>query len=201
MNKIAQYLLETKSVHLNTKELFTWTSGIKSPIYCDNRKLISHPKIRDEITDFFVTLIKNNFKDVEVIAGTATAGIPWASWISHKLNLPMIYIRSSEKGHGLKNQIEGELKSNQKTLIIEDLISTGGSSVKAAISAKEAGADVLSVLSIFNYNFIKAKNEFKNNHFQYVSLCTLDELLPTASELNYISKSDQDFIINWKKDF
>lgn len=201
MNKIAQYLLETKAVHLNTKDLFTWTSGIKSPIYCDNRKLISHPKIRDEITDFFVTLIKNNFKNVEVIAGTATAGIPWAAWISHKLNLPMIYIRSLEKSHGLKNQIEGELKSNQKTLIIEDLISTGGSSVKAAMSAKEAGADVLSVLSIFNYNFLKAKNEFKNNHFQYVSLCTLDELLPTASELNYITKSDQDFIINWKKDF
>ena len=133
MNLVAKALLESRAVHIqpNPDKFFTWTSGRRSPIYCDNRQLISYPKFRKNITTEFVNYIKENFPNTELIAGTATAGISWAAWIADELELPMVYIRSKPKGHGLKSAIEGHAQKGQKTLIIEDLISTGKSSFEA----------------------------------------------------------------------
>lgn len=198
-NKVAEILLNIKAVHLSPDRPFTWTSGIKSPIYCDNRKIISHPSFRNQITNYFVSLIKEKYPDVALIAGTATAGIPWASFIASKLELPMIYIRSGSKGHGLKNSLEGSFHQNQKTLIIEDLISTGKSSIAAANEAKMNGLNVQAVLSIFNYGLSLAENEFISHNIKYNSLCGLDDLLKTAVEKNDINTNQLEMIKKWQK--
>jgi orotate phosphoribosyltransferase len=189
---IAHALLQTGSVHLNTKEYFTWTSGIKSPIYCDNRKLISHPQYRDLVVNEFIKIL-NDFQ-FDCLAGTATAGIPWASFIADRLKIPMIYIRSSDKGHGLKNSIEGVLKEKSKVIVIEDLISTGKSSIAAADKVIEAQAQVLGLISIFQYGF-----PLKKTTYPIKSLCTLDDLLQTALELSLINNSQIAEINQWKK--
>lgn len=136
--RIAAYLLEIEAVALRPKQPFTWTSGIKSPIYCDNRLTMSYPEIREYIAESFAAVIREQYPDTEVIAGTATAGIPHAAWVAQKMNLPMAYIRDKAKGHGKENQIEGSIKPGQKVIVIEDLISTGGSSIKAFQAVKEA---------------------------------------------------------------
>lgn len=197
-NEIAKILLEIKAVHLNPDDFFTWTSGIKSPIYCDNRQIISYPEYRNQIVQNFVSYIQDKHSEADLIAGTSTAGIPWAAWIADKLNLPMIYIRSGSKGHGLKNAIEGKITQGQKTLVIEDLISTGKSSIQAANEVKEAGLNLLEIVSIFNYDFSKAKEAFNLAKMEYHSLCTLPEMLHFALQESLLTQSQIDIINEWK---
>lgn len=197
-NQIARILLEIKAVHLSPDNFFTWTSGIKSPIYCDNRQIISYPKFRKEITQEFVNYIKRNYSEVELIAGTSTAGIPWASWIASELDLPMIYIRGDSKGHGLKNSIEGKIEKNQKVIVIEDLISTGKSSIAAGLEVQNAGLQLLEVISIFTYNFKKAELAFQKEKIKFHSLSSLDKMLHFASEESLLSDSQIDIIKEWK---
>lgn len=203
MNNIAKILLESNAVHLRTKEenYFTWTSGKRSPIYCDNRQLISHPASRSEVVDAFCNLIKEKFTEIDNIAGTATAGIPWAAWIADKLNLPMIYIRSKPKGHGLKSAIEGHFEKGEKTLVIEDLISTGKSSIEALTFARNDGLEVLQVLSIFNYGFTESKENFVKAEVGYESLCDLKTLLNYAKKTDLIKSEDVSSIENWTTNF
>jgi orotate phosphoribosyltransferase len=197
--EIAKILLEIKAVHLQPNNFFTWTSGIKSPIYCDNRQIISFPSLRKKVVASFIQLIKEQYHEVEVIAGTATAGIPWAAWIADELGLPMIYIRSNSKGHGLQNSLEGKYSAGQKVLVIEDLISTGKSSIQAAIDAKDNELDVLAVLSIFNYGFYKALKAFQEADIPFSSLCSLSDMLKLSLEENLLSSDQVDIIKEWKK--
>jgi orotate phosphoribosyltransferase len=195
---IAEILLKIKAVHLQPDNFFTWTSGIKSPIYCDNRQIISYPQYRKVVVDEFVDYIKTNFADTEVIAGTATAGIPWAAWIADELKLPLVYIRGASKGHGLKNAIEGRVTEGQRVLIIEDLISTGKSSIAAATEAKTAKLKVSAVLSIFTYGFDKTRSEFEVNNLDFYSLCDLDSLLLYAKEQSLLTNEQIAIISQWK---
>ena len=151
MKQVAKDLLNIKAVKLSPEEPFTWASGIKSPIYCDNRLTISYPEIRTRIAKGIAALIKEQYPDAQVIAGTATAGIPHAAWVAEELNLPMIYVRSKPKDHGRGKQIEGVLAPGAKTVVIDDLLSTGGSVLKAVSAAKNEGADVVGVCAIFSY--------------------------------------------------
>ena len=197
---IAKILLEIKAVHLEPDNFFTWTSGIKSPIYCDNRQIISYPKMRAKVIESFVSVIKAEYPETQLIAGTATAGIPWAAWIAQELELPMIYIRSNSKGHGLKNSLEGKSSKGQKTLIIEDLISTGKSSIQAANDAKDNELEVLSVLSIFNYGFKKAQRAFNDANIPFLSLSNLQSMLELSLEEGLLSQEQIDIIKKWKKE-
>lgn len=203
MNLIAKALLETKAVHIEPKpdNFFTWTSGKRSPIYCDNRKLISHHEYRTMITNAFISEIKSNFSDVELIAGTATAGIPWAAWIAQTLALPMIYIRSKPKGHGLQSAIEGSITKNQKTIIIEDLISTGKSALQAYDHCQRAELNTLGVMSIFTYGFQEGIDKFSKENIQTLSLSNLESLLQYAKESKLLSAEECDLVLLWKNDF
>ncbi len=198
--KIAMSLLEIEAVALRPNELFTWTSGIKSPIYCDNRLTMSYPAIRDLIAEGFATVIRENYPDAEIIAGTSTAGIPHAAWVAQKLNLPMVYIRDKAKGHGKQNQIEGRILPGQKVVVIEDLISTGGSSLKAGLAVREAGAEVLSVLAIFTYEFDIAAEAFAAEQMPLATLSNYSALIDTAVELGKIAAADVDNLQAWRKD-
>ncbi|MBL7663967.1 MAG: orotate phosphoribosyltransferase [Bacteriovoracaceae bacterium] len=197
--EISQILLDIKAVHLNPTNYFTWTSGIKSPIYCDNRKIISHHEYRTQITKAFADHIQTFHKEVEVIAGTATAGIPWASWIAQELKLPLVYVRSGAKAHGLKNQVEGSLSPQQKVILIEDLISTGKSSIEAAQAITGSGAEVLSIISIFSYDFESIPQIFKKAGYNYTSLTNLNSLLTVAEGQSIITKAQVEEIKTWKK--
>ena len=157
---IAEKLLEINAVALKPNDPFTWTSGLRSPIYCDNRLTLSYPAVRREIAEGLQTLILENFPEAEVIAGTATAGIPHAAWVSELLKEPMCYVRSNAKGHGKGNQIEGKVEKGQKVVVVEDLISTGGSVITAVQALREAGCEVLGVVSIFTYGLEKGKEAF-----------------------------------------
>lgn len=173
MNKreeIAQTLLDIGAVNLSPSQPFTWTSGLKSPIYTDNRLIMSFPKARNLIESQFCELIKEHFPQVEVIAGTATAGIPHAAIIADRLNLPMVYVRSDAKGHGKKNTIEGKIKSGQKVLMVEDLISTGGSVIKAADHVTEEGGQVIGALAIFNYLLPQGIEAFAQTDYPLITL-------------------------------
>lgn len=197
---IAKDLLEIKAVFLSPNEPFTWASGIKSPIYCDNRITMSYPKIRREIAKGLAETIKEKYPDAEVIAGTATAGIPHAAWVAELLDLPMVYIRSKAKDHGKGNQIEGRITEGQKMVIIEDLISTGGSVLEAASAAKREGADVLGVTAIFTYELPKGKENFSASGVSLATLTSYTTLIETAVELDYISQADVALLHDWKKD-
>lgn len=197
-NKIAGMLLDIKAVSLvDENNLFTWVSGIKSPIYCDNRLTISYPEVRDAIAQGFADRIQEEFADVDVIAGTATAGIPHAAWVAQKLNKPMVYVRGSAKAHGKGNQIEGVLPEGSKVILIEDLISTGGSSLQAVEALKEAGAEVMSVLAIFSYNFDKAEKRFTDAAVPYQTLTDYQTLLPIAVERGYVAAEKKDLLLKW----
>ncbi len=197
--KIAGNLLEIGAVNLRPNEPFTWTSGIISPIYCDNRLTMSFPAIREAIAEGFATLIRENYPDTEVIAGTATAGIPHAAWVAQKLNLPMAYIRDKAKGHGKQNQIEGIIKEGQRVVVIEDLISTGGSSLKAALAVIEAGGDVQSVLAIFTYQFAQAEEAFREEGIELQTLSNYSALVEEARRLGTISESDVSLLQSWRE--
>ncbi|UCZ51794.1 orotate phosphoribosyltransferase [Bacillus shivajii] len=201
MNKnIADLLLKIKAVSLSPNEPYTWSSGIKSPIYCDNRLVMSYPEERGAIIDAFVNLIKEKFPETEVIAGTATAGIPHAAWISDRLNLPMVYIRSKAKGHGKENLIEGTFKEGQRILVIEDLISTGGSSLQAADAVKASGGIVTGVCSIFTYELPKASDAFQQKQVPYYSLTTFSKLLNVALSNHSISEQEYLLLEKWRQD-
>ncbi|WP_059170079.1 orotate phosphoribosyltransferase [Bacillus sp. FJAT-27445] len=194
---IAEHLLDINAVTLRPQEPFTWTSGIKSPIYCDNRLTLSYPQVRKEIAKGLVSLIHNHFPETEVIAGTATAGIPHAAWVSDEMELPMCYVRSSAKGHGKGNQIEGKVNEGQKVVIIEDLISTGGSVITAAQALKEAGAEVLGVVAIFTYGLEKGKKKLEEAGLQTYTITDFPELAKNAAEKGYIKEEELGMLMDW----
>lgn len=187
-NDIARDLLKIKAVYLKPEEPFTWASGIKSPIYTDNRVTLAYPETRTLIENGFVEKIRAEFPDVEVIAGTATAGIPHGAIIADKMNLPFAYIRSKPKDHGAGNQIEGRVAPGQKMVVIEDLISTGGSVLDAIAAAKREGADVIGAAAIFTYELPKADKNFADAGVKLVTLSNYTELIHLAEEEGYINE-------------
>ena len=198
--KLAKELLAIQAVALRPNDYFTWTSGIKSPIYCDNRITMSYPSIRREIAAGMVEVIKEKYPAVEVVAGTATAGIPHAAWVSELLDLPMIYVRDSAKKHGKTNQIEGRVLEGQKVVIIEDLISTGLSSLKVAKALREAGAEVLGVVAIFSYELKKAQAAFEEAGVEYITLTNYPVLVEEAVAIDYIHQDDVEKLLKWRNE-
>ena len=195
---IAQSLLDIGAVSLSPNDLFTWSSGIKSPIYCDNRVTLGYPKVRTEIRDGLSALIKEKFPTVEIVSGTATAGIPHAAYVSEVLDLPMNYVRSKSKSHGKQNQIEGALSEGKKVVVIEDLISTGGSSITAVDALKEAGAEVLGVVAIFTYSLNKADELFTEAGVPFYTLSDYNELIEVAKDNGDISEEDIKTLVEWR---
>lgn len=181
-HEIAEQLLEIKAVFLQPNDPFTWSSGLKSPIYCDNRLTLSYPKVRKNIASGLAGLIKEKFPETEVVAGTATAGIPHAAWVSELLDLPMAYVRSKAKAHGKGNQIEGKVEKGQKVVVVEDLISTGGSVITAVNSLREAGCEVLGVVAIFTYELPKGKELLGEAEITAYSLTDYTSLLDVAQK-------------------
>lgn len=198
VKSIAKSLLDIEAVSLSPNDMYTWSSGIKSPIYCDNRVTLGYPKVREAIRDGLVDLIQTHFSDVEVVSGTATAGIPHAAYISEKMNLPMNYVRSKSKSHGKQNQIEGANSKGKKVVVVEDLISTGGSSITAIDALREAGADVLGVVAIFTYGLNKAEAAFKDADAKFVTLSNYEELIEVAEQEGKVTKEDIDTLVNWR---
>lgn len=200
MKQVAKDLLNIKAVKLSPEEPFTWASGIKSPIYCDNRLTISYPEIRTRIAKGIAALIKEQYPDAQVIAGTATAGIPHAAWVAEELNLPMIYVRSKPKDHGRGKQIEGVLAPGAKTVVIDDLLSTGGSVLKAVSAAKNEGADVVGVCAIFSYQLPSIEANFKQSGVSFSTLTNYGELIEAAVEENYVSPDQRELLHKWRED-
>lgn len=199
-NEVAKALLSINAVSLSPNEPFTWASGIKSPIYCDNRLIVSYPEVRKFISKNLIQLIRDEFPEVEVIAGTATAGIPHASWVSAVLEKPMVYVRSSPKKHGRGNMIEGIIKPGQKVVIVEDLISTGGSSITCAHALREAGAEVIGVAAIFSYELPIAAENFARENLRYATLSNYPALVETALDKNIINETERAALTEWNKD-
>lgn len=199
-NQVAAHLLEIEAIKLSIKKPFTWASGWESPIYCDNRLSLSYPTIRTYIKNQLAESIKNSFPKVEAIAGVATAGIPQGALVAEALELPFIYIRSKPKGHGMTNMIEGKVVKNQKTVLIEDLISTGGSSLKAADALRNAKVEVLGMASIFTYGFDVAKTNFKESKVEVITLSNYSAMLEEAVALKYISEKDLVSLKAWRID-
>lgn len=190
MREIAKILLKLKAVTLSPEDPYTWASGIKSPIYCDNRLTLSFPEDRSLVEKGLVDLIKDQYPGVQYIMGTATAGIPHAAIIADKMGLPMGFVRSSNKDHGKQNKIEGARIEGAKVVVIEDLFSTGGSSIEAAKALEEVGYEVLGIVSIFTYNMKNAEENFKAAGFKHHSLTNFDELIEVAHEMDYIKESE-----------
>lgn len=193
-------MLQSKAIKLEPANPFTWASGWKSPIYCDNRKTLSFPEIRTIIRDKFKELIQKEIGDPDVIAGVATGAIAQAALVADAMNLPMVYVRSSAKSHGLENLIEGVFEPGQKIVVVEDLVSTGGSSLKAVEALRKAGADVAGMVAIFTYGFDVSHENFKNYSCNLFTLSNYDSLLETALEENYIDKNHIEILKNWRKD-
>ncbi|WP_027421179.1 orotate phosphoribosyltransferase [Crocinitomix catalasitica] len=196
--KIADFLLQIKAVKLNPSSPFTWSSGMLSPIYCDNRKTLSYPSIRTAIRQTFSDQIRKQFETVEVIAGVATGGIAIGALIAEELGLPFIYVRSSAKGHGLQNMIEGEYRTGQRVIVIEDLISTGGSSLLAVEALRAEKLNVIGLGAIFTYGFQEAVDNFENANCPYFTLSDYDILIEKAIKESYISEKDLTSLKNWK---
>lgn len=198
--EIAESLLKIKAVTIvDENNLFTWVSGIKSPVYCDNRMTISYPEVRKKIANGFADYIRKNFPETEIVAGTATAGIPHAAWVADILGLPMVYVRSSAKEHGKGKQTEGVLPKGAKVVLIEDLLSTGGSSMKACEALTEEGADVLATLAIFSYNFPQVTEIFESRKIPFATLTDYETLLPIAVEMGYVEASSLETLLKWSK--
>ncbi|SEJ35942.1 orotate phosphoribosyltransferase [Cyclobacterium xiamenense] len=197
---IAKKLLEIKAIKLSPKQPFTWASGWKSPIYCDNRLSLSYPSVRQLILEKLIKAIQTHFLNIEAVAGVATAGIPQGVLIADKLDIPFLYVRSKAKGHGMENRIEGKISPGQKVVVVEDLISTGGSSLKAVSDLRDAGFDVLGMVAIFTYGFPLADQNFANEHVKLVCLSDYASLLPQALEQGYISNEDMAALNSWRKE-
>ena len=187
---IASDLLKIKAVFLRPEEPFTWASGIKSPIYCDNRLTLTAPEVRTDVENALAALIREKYPDTEVLMGTSTAGIAHAAITAHLLNLPMGYVRSGVKDHGRQNQIEGKLEKGQKVVVVEDLISTGGSVIEVVNVLREAGADVLGIVSIFTYGMKKGLERLAEANVENTSLTDFDCVIRVAAEQNYIKPED-----------
>jgi len=197
---IAEKLIQIKAIKLQPTNPFTWASGWKSPIYCDNRLTLSFPEIRDFIRDEFVRQIKENYADVEVIAGVATGAIAQGVLVAQALNLPFVYVRPTAKNHGMGNQIEGHLPEGKKVVVIEDLISTGGSSLKAVASLRSAKANVLGMVATFTYDFPLAQNNFEEANCPLIVLSDYHALLDYAKSVNYVEEKYLDTLSEWRKD-
>jgi orotate phosphoribosyltransferase len=197
--QVARHLLEIQAIRLQPEKPFTWASGWKSPIYCDNRLSLSYPTIRTAIKQNLVKAVQHFFPDVEAIAGVATAGIPQGALLADELALPFIYVRSKPKGHGMENMIEGKVVPNQKVVVVEDLVSTGGSSLKAVEDLRNAGFEVLGMVAIFSYGFEVADKNFEDAGVPLVCLSNYDALLPEAVKENYIDHSTLNSLAEWRK--
>ncbi len=196
---VAKKLLEINAIKLNVETPFTWASGWKSPIYCDNRLALSYPEIRTYIKNQLSETIKSSFPDVEAIAGVATAGIPQGALVADALNIPFIYVRSKPKGHGMENLIEGKITPGQKTVVIEDLVSTGGSSLKAVEALKSNEFLVLGMVSIFTYGFPVAQENFTSSNVKLISLSDYNELIDEALNLNYVTQEQVVSLKKWRE--
>jgi orotate phosphoribosyltransferase len=197
---VAEKLLQVNAVRLNPQHPFTWASGWKSPIYCDNRKVLGFPYVRDFIKSELCNVIFEQFPEAELLAGVATAGIAWGAMAADQLKLPYIYVRPKPKEHGLGNQIEGFYEPGQKTLIIEDLISTGKSSLQVVDVARAAGLDVVGMVSIFTYGFKQADEAFAEKGVKYASLTNYENLISLAVEKGTVSSDLQNTLLNWRQD-
>ena len=197
--KIAEYLLKIKAVKLQPDQPFTWASGWKSPIYCDNRKTLSYPEIRTYIRDQFIASIQNNFSSSDVIAGVATGGIALGALVAQEMNLPFVYIRSEAKKHGLTNMIEGEISSRQRVVVIEDLISTGGSSLKAVEALREKGCIVTGLIAIFSYGFPMSEVNFHVASCDFFTLSNYEVLIEEAVRGGYVNESNLETLKQWRK--
>ncbi len=197
--QIAENLLQIKAIKLQPANPFTWASGWKSPIYCDNRQTLSFPNIRESIRNAFVARIKELYPEVEVIAGVATGAIAIGVLVAEAMGLPFIYVRSSSKGHGLTNQVEGSYSEGQKVVVIEDLISTGGSSLKAVEALRKVKTEVLGMLAIFSYGFDTATENFEKANCTVHTLSNYNVLIEKAIEKNYITAEQQESLKEWRK--
>jgi orotate phosphoribosyltransferase len=197
--EVAKKLLEIQAIRLQPEKPFTWASGWKSPIYCDNRLSLSFPEVRTMIKQSLIQAVQHFFPTVEAIAGVATAGIPQGALLANDLSLPFLYVRSKPKGHGMENTIEGKVVPNQKVVVVEDLISTGGSSLKAVEDLRQAGFEVLGMVAIFSYGFDVADQNFSEAGVPLVCLSNYDALLPQAVEQNYIDESTLNSLADWRK--
>ncbi|MDL2057785.1 orotate phosphoribosyltransferase [Limosilactobacillus reuteri] len=198
--RVAKALLDIHAVTLNPDQPFTWASGLKSPIYTDNRLTISYPEVRQAIFNGMVEQIKLHFSEADVIAGTATAGIPHAAWVAQNMELPLIYVRTKPKDHGQGKQIEGVLKEGQKVVVIDDLISTGGSVLNAVRAVNNAGGKVIGVVSVFTYNLPAAEQNFIANGLKYYSVTDYMTLIKVAKENNQIGADHLKSLQEWRKD-
>jgi orotate phosphoribosyltransferase len=197
--QIAEKLLQIKAIKLEPANHFTWASGWFSPIYCDNRKTLSFPQVRNFIRDSFVEAAKVNFPEFDVVAGVATGAIAQGVLVADALNKPFVYVRPKAKAHGMGNQIEGSIEPGQKVLVIEDLISTGGSSLSAVKALREANADVVGMIAVFSYNFETADNNFKEAGVKLITLSDYNYLLAQAKETGYVSESDIQTLQEWRQ--
>lgn len=197
---LAEKLLKISAIKLQPDNPFTWASGWNSPIYTDNRKTLSYPEVRNFIKVELTRLIMENFGDVEVVAGVATGAIAQGALVAETMGLPYIYVRSSPKDHGLENLIEGNLKPGQKVVVIEDLVSTGGSSLKAVEAIRNAGAEVVGMVAIFSYQFPVAIEAFKKANVELLTLSNYSAMLEAALEINYIKDTDLETLKQWRKD-
>ena len=198
--KVAAALLDIEAIKLNLSSPFTWASGWNSPIYCDNRLSLSFPPVRSMIRDALVTVIRSEYPGTEAIAGVATAGIPQGALVADQMNLPFIYVRSKPKGHGMENMIEGKITKGQKVVLVEDLVSTGGSSLKAAKALEAAGFDILGMAAIFTYGFDVAERNFQEAGIHLTCLSSYTYLLDEALERGYIGKDQLESLNTWRKD-
>jgi orotate phosphoribosyltransferase len=198
--EVANLLLQINTIKVQPSNPFTWASGWKAPIYCDNRKILSFPEARGFIRDKFTEVIKDLYPDAEVIAGVATGAIAHGVLVAEKMGLPFVYVRSAPKGHGLENLIEGDLKPGQKVVVIEDLVSTGGSSLKAAQALTDYGADVLGMVAIFSYGFSQAGQNFEKAGLQLTALSQYDVLIKCAISNGEIRESDLQKLMQWRED-
>lgn len=198
--EVADKLLEIEAIRLQPDNPFTWASGWKSPIYCDNRLALSYPKVRTMIKDNLVKSIQHCFPTVEAIAGVATAGIPQGALLANDLDLPFLYVRSKAKGHGMENMIEGKVVPGQKVVVVEDLVSTGGSSLKAVQDLRDAGFEVLGMVAIFSYGFDVAAKNFTEAGVKLICLCDYEAMLPRAVQKNYIADNTLLSLSEWRKD-
>ncbi|SDM61033.1 orotate phosphoribosyltransferase [Daejeonella rubra] len=198
--KVAEFLLQIKAIKLQPNNPFTWASGWKSPIYCDNRITLSHPAIRTYIRQNLSTLIQEEFGSVSVIAGVATAGIPQGVLVAQELGLPFIYVRAKAKEHGTGNLIEGEFSPGQRVVVVEDLISTGKSSLQAVQALRDAGCEVAGLVGIFNYGFDAADENFKNAKCRFLTLSNYNALIEYAAEHSFVSADDIKLLRKWRED-
>ena len=197
--EIAQSLLQIKAIKLNPANPFTWASGWRSPIYCDNRKILSYPAVRRQVYETFAQTISELYPEAEVIAGVATGAIAHGVLVAEKLGKPFIYVRSAPKSHGLANQVEGEVPAGAKVVVVEDLVSTGGSSLNAVQALRDAGVEVLGMVAIFTYGFPKAAENFAQNKVELTTLSNYSAMIALAAEQGYVQASELEALAAWRR--